>query len=179
MSSKKNSNSAVDLNIPYEQNEIQLKGIIGFAIGLTLLIVVTFGLMWALLGTLEDYWKTPDSEKNPMAMSDRERLPAEPRLQAAPGFGVESERGWVNLELQRPAAEYDELKKQWNETWELGHKDEKTGTMSVMPIEAAKEKFLAGNPKAKTEADAGEMLNSSRSYMTDASSGRVAGEKRR
>jgi hypothetical protein len=179
MSSKKHSKSAIDLNIPYEQNDIQLKGIIGFAIGLFLLIVVTFGLMWAFLGTLNDYWKMPDSEKNPMAMSDKERLPPEPRLQAAPGFGVESEKGWVNLELQKPAAEYLELKKQWEATWKHGQKDEKTGTVSVMPIEKAKEKFLAGNPKAKTEADAGEILKNSRSYVTDASSGRVAGEKRR
>ncbi len=179
MSSKKQSNSAVDLNIPYEQNEIQLKGIIGFAIGLTLLIVVTFGLMWALLGTLNDYWKIPDSEKNPIAMSDRERLPREPRLQAAPGCGVESEKGWVNVELQKPAAEYLELRKQWEDTWKHGRKDEKTGTMSVMPIETAKEKFLAGSPKAKAGPEADEMLRNSRAYVTDASAGRMAAEIRR
>jgi hypothetical protein len=179
MSSKKHSNSAVDLSIPYEQNEIQFKGIIGFAIGLVLLIVITFGLMWAFLGTLNDYWKIPDNEKNPMAMSDRERLPPEPRLQAAPGFGVESDRGWVNLELQKPAAEYQELKKQWEETWKHGRKDEKSGIMSVMPIEVAKEKFLAQNPKAKTGADTEETLKNSRSYFTDASAGRLAAEKRR
>ena len=179
MTSKKQSDSAIDLNIPYEQNEIQFKGIIGFTVGLFLLIVITFGLMWAFLGTLNDYWKVPDNEKNPMAMSDRERLPPEPRLQAAPGFGVDSEKGRVNLELQAPAAEYNELKKQWEDTWIHGRKDEKTGTMSMMPIDTAKEKFLAANPKAKTGPEAEEVLKNSRSYVTDASSGRLAAEKRR
>lgn len=179
MSSKKRSNSDIDLNIPYEQNEIQLKGIVGFTIGLVLLILVTFGLMWAFLGTLEDYWKVPDNQKNPIAMSDRERLPPEPRLQAAPGFGVESEKGWVNLELREPQAEYRELKKQWDDIWKNGIKDKKTGMVSVMPIETAKEKFLAGNPKATTGAEAEEVLKNSRSYFTDASAGRLAAEKRR
>ncbi|MBK8466706.1 MAG: hypothetical protein IPL32_12830 [Chloracidobacterium sp.] len=179
MSSKKHSDNAIDLNIPYEQNEIQFKGIVGFTIGLVLLIVITFGLMWAFLGTLNDYWKVPDSEKNPLAMSEKERLPPEPRLQAAPGFGVESEKGWVNMELQAPQSEYRELKKQWDEMWEHGRKDSKTGTVSVMPIETAKEKFLAGNPKAKAGAEAEETLKNSRSYVTDASAGRLAAEKRR
>ena len=47
--------ASADLNKPYEQNEIELKGIMGFGIGLFLLIVVTFGLMWAFLNVLNDY----------------------------------------------------------------------------------------------------------------------------
>ncbi len=179
MSSKKHTDKGIDLNIPYEQNEIQFKGILGFAIGLVLLIVITFALMWAFLGTLNDYWKMPDSEKNPMAMSDRERLPPEPRLQLAPGFGVESDRGWVNMELQAPATEYKELSRQWEEIWKHGRKDEKTGMMSVMPVEMAKEKFLTQNAKAKSGTEAEEFFKNSSSYFTDASSGRLAAEKRR
>lgn len=179
MSSAKHGNDAIDLNRPHEPNQIGFRGIIGFGIGLLLLIVITFGLMYAFLGTLKDYWKVPDNEKNPMAMSDRERLPPEPRLQLAPGFGVESEHGWVNLELQAPAAEYRELRKQWEETWKNGEIDEKTGVMSTMPVEMAKEKFLAANPKAKNGAEAEELYKNSRSFVTDASSGRLAAEKRR
>jgi hypothetical protein len=179
MSAKKHSDSAVDLNIPYEQNEIQLKGIIGFGIGLVLLIVITFGLMWALLGTLKDYWKVPDNEKNPIALSDKERLPPEPRLQLAPGFGVDSEHGRVNMELQAPAAEYNELKREWDETWKHGKKDEKTGIVTVMPIEAAKQKLLTQNVKARSGAETDEFFKNSRSFVTDASAGRLAAEKRR
>ncbi len=119
------------------------------------------------------------SGTNPLAMSDRERLPPEPRLQLAPGFGVESDHGWMNMELQAPAAEYHELRKQWEETWKHGRRDEKTGTISVMPVEMAKEKFLAQNPKAKSDPAADEAMKNSRSYFTDTSSGRLAAEKRR
>ncbi|MFT3746338.1 MAG: hypothetical protein QM785_18860 [Pyrinomonadaceae bacterium] len=178
MSSKKHTDTAVDLNKPYEENEIQMKGIIGFAAGLFLLIVITFGLMWAFLNVLKDYSKE-GQVKNPMAMSEKERLPPEPRLQAAPGFGVESEKGWVNMELGAPQAEYRELHKQWLKTWEEGSKDAKTGMVTMMPIDAAKEKLLSQNIKAKSGADAEKLLKESKMFISDSSAGRVASEKRR
>lgn len=179
MSAKKHSDNAVDLNIPYEQNEIQLKGIFGFAIGLFLLIVITFALMWAFLGALNDNARENAGPKNPLGKSDRERLPPEPRLQLAPGFGVESEKGWVNMELLPPAAEYNELKKQWDELWEHGQKDKKTGIVTIMPIETAKQRFLAENVKAKSGADAEMLLVDSRSIISDSSAGRLASESRK
>ncbi len=179
MSSKKHSATAVDLNVPYEQNEIQLKGIMGFAIGLFLLIVVTFGLMWALLNVLKDYSKENAGPENPMAMSDKEQLPPEPRLQAAPGFGVESEKGRINLELTTPQAEYRELTKQWAQMWEHGQKDEKTGVVTMMSIEMAKEAFLKQNVKARSGVDVENFSAGSRSFISDSSAGRVASEKRR
>jgi len=180
MSSKKHTDAAVDLNIPYEQNEIQLKGIFGFAIGLFLLIVITFGLMWILLyKVMPGLGMNADAEKNPMAMSDKEKLPPEPRLQLAPGFGVESDKGWVNMELGIPQAEYRELHRQWLETWEHGKKDEKTGAVTMMPIDEAKEKFLEQKVKAKSGPEAEIFLANSRSFISDSSAGRVASEKRR
>ena len=179
MSTKKHSDTAGGLNIPYEENEIQLKGILGFAIGLVLLIVITFALMWAFLGTLKDYWKENDSDKNPMTLSDRERLPPEPRVQLAPGFGVESDKGRVNMELLPPSAEYRELRKQWEEIWKHGRRDEKTGVMSIMPVEMAKEKFLAQNVKAKAGQEAEDISKNARSLISDSSAGRMASEKRR
>ena len=179
MSSKKHEITAADLNKPYEENEVGLKGIFSFAIGLFLLIVITFGLMAAFMKVLKDYSKENQGPENPMAMSDRERLPPEPRLQLAPGFGVEAEKGRVNMELQAPSAEYNELKKQWAGIWEHGRKDEKTGMVTIMPIEEAKEKFLAQNAKAKSGAEAEEFFKNSRGFVSDSSAGRLASEKRR
>ena len=179
MSSKKHTDTATDLNIPYEQNEIQLKGIFGFAVGLFLLIVITFGLMWALLNVLKDYSKENADPVNPMAMKDKDRLPPEPRLQLAPGFGVESDTGWVNMELGAPQAEYRELHRQWLSMWEHGKKDARTGAVTMMPIDEAKEKFLEQNVKAKTGADAESLYANSRSFISDSSAGRVASDKRR
>jgi hypothetical protein len=176
MATKKHTDTVAELNKPYEENEIQLKGIFSFAVGLVLLIVVTFGLMWAMLGVLEDYFKSDTT--NPMAMSDKERLPPEPRLQLAPGFGVESDKGKVNMELGIPQAEYRELRKQWDELLEHGRKDAKTGMMSVMPIDEAKEKFLKQNVKAKSGADAEAALAASREFVSEAGAGRTSQKRR-
>lgn len=165
-------------NLPYEENEIRLKGIIYFAVGLVLLIVVTFGLMWSLLRVLRDYRSENLGQQNPMAMNEKERLPAEPRLQMAPGFGVDTERGRVNLELSYPQSEYRVIREEWDKELEKGQKDPATGSYSVLPIDQAKDKVLEGNPKVKAGSDPA-ILEQSRMYITDASSGRVLGEKRR
>src|ERR1700731_1924671 len=126
MSSKEHRDTMADLNKPYEENDIQLKGILGFGVGLFLLIVVTFALMAALLKVLKDYRTESDGPNEPMIMSEKERLPPEPRVQLAPGFGVDAESGRMNMELVAPSAEYHEMKREWTELWEKGRKDEKT-----------------------------------------------------
>ncbi len=180
MSSTKHENSAPDFNKAYEENEIGLKGIFSFAIGLFLLIVITFGLMWAFLNVLKDKAKQDDADaRNPMMMTEKERLPPEPRVQLAPGFGIDSDKGRVNLELMAPGAEYIEYKKQQEQLWEHGRKDEKTGMVTVMPIDQAKEKFLEQKVKAKSGPEAEEFFKNSRGFISDSSAGRLASEKRR
>lgn len=179
MGSAKHEKSFVDYDQPYEQNVVGLKGVIYFGVGLVMLIVITFALMWVLLNVFQDDAEEEKDRSGPMAMSDRERLPPEPRLQAAPGFGVESENGRVNLELSAPQSEYAELHRQYVETWEHGTKDAKTGAVSSMPIDMAKEKFLEQGAKAKSGPEAEQNVLRSRMYFTDASSGRRAALKRR
>jgi hypothetical protein len=179
MGSTKHEKSFVDFEQPYEQNIIGLKGIFYFGIGLFLLIVITFGLMWALLSVFEDDAKAAKKSDNPMAMSETDRLPPEPRVQAAPGFGVESPDGRVNLELREPQAEYRELQKQWKEIWEHGQKDPHSGAVTAMSLKEAKEKFLSEGVKAKSGPEAEQGAMASRMYFSDASSGRRASEKRR
>jgi hypothetical protein len=163
----------------YEQNIVGLRGIIYFGVGLLLLIVITFALMWALLKVFADQSAKDNGQRSPLALSDRERLPPEPRLQLAPGWAVQSGNGVVNLELAQPGAEYTELHKEWIQMWEKGVRDEKTGVTSKLPIDQAKEKFLEQNVKARSDDASKTELNDSRLYITDSSSGRVASEKRR
>ena len=165
-------------NLPYEENEIRLKGIIYFWIGLVALIVVTFGLMWAFINVLRQYNTEGQPKAGPLAMTDKERLPPEPRLQLAPGFGIDTDKGRQNLELMAPASEYRVFRDEWTRLWEDGQKDPKTGAIVILPIDQAKEKVLASNPKVAPNTDP-DMLMKSRMYVTDESSGRVAGEKRR
>ncbi len=175
MASKKHTDTAVDLNKPYEENDIKLNGILGFGVGLTLLIVITFGLMWGLLyQVLPGMGMNAGATPNPMSMTEIERLPPEPRLQGAPGFGVDSDNGRVNMELGAPQAEYWELERQWKEVWQNGRKDAATGTVTVMPIEEAKQKLLTQNVKAKSGPEAEKLLKASKQVISDASSGRMA-----
>ncbi len=141
-----------------------------------LLLVVSFGLMWALQNVLEDNAKVTKDDISPMMMRDKERLPPEPRLQAAPGFGVESQKGYVNLELKAPQSEYRELRKQWEDAWANGQKDPKTETVVTMSIADAKAKFLEQNGGTDQTSD---VLNKNRMVISDSSAGRLASEMRR
>lgn len=179
MGATRHEKSFVDFEKGYEQNIIGLKGIIYFAGGLFLLIVITFALMWSLLRVMRDQAEETKGAVGPMVMSEKESLPPEPRLQAAPGFGVESQDGRVNLELRAPQAEYRELRAQWDEILKKGEVDPKTGTQITMPIDEAIDRFVGQNPKAKSGEDAVKAFENSRLYVTDASAGRVASLKRR
>jgi hypothetical protein len=182
MGSTKHEKSFVDYDKPYEQNLIGMRGIIYFGVGLFLLIVVTFGLMWALQNVMEDEAAKSKDAKSPLALSEQEKLPpAEgPRLQTAPGFGVSGPNGPVNLELKAPQSEYRELHKQWEELWENGQKDEKTNAFVSLPIDEAKKKLLAdGGPKAKTGEEAEKTLEETRTFVSYSSSGRTRTDRRR
>jgi hypothetical protein len=179
MAGKKHTPEVSDLDKPYEPNEIGLSGIIKFGAGLFVLIVVTFGLMWVLYGVLEQNAVERFGTADPMALSDKEQLPPEPILQVAPGFKVDTSEGRVNLELAPPAAEYEELRKVWDDQIEHGQKHPVTGTVISMPIEQAKTIYLGLEKKAKSGPEVEKLAEKSRKFVSDASSGRVASDLRR
>ena len=153
--------------------------IVYFGIGLLLLIVITFALMWALLKVLADDATNNAGPTPPLMQNERERLPPEPRLQLEPGWGVETGNGTVNLELAQPGAEYTIVREQWDQMSKNGVRDPKTGVTSMLPIDQAKQKFLEQNVKARNDEASQQEWNNSRMYFSDASSGRIASEKRR
>ncbi|MDM7922824.1 MAG: hypothetical protein QUS14_11035 [Pyrinomonadaceae bacterium] len=179
MERTKHDVTEADVDLGYERNDIQVKGIVYFTVGLAILIVITFALMWALYGVLEQNAQDSQGPKNPMQLSQAQRLPAEPRLQGAPGFGVDGPDGRINLELTAPQSEYWELEKQWKEAWEKGTKDKATGTVISLPIEEAKKKVLEQNLKARSGPEVEKLAVESRKYYTDASAGRLAAEIKR
>ncbi|HEX8639159.1 MAG TPA: hypothetical protein VF692_13910 [Pyrinomonadaceae bacterium] len=183
MSKTRHEKSFVDYDKPYEQNLIGLRGIIWFAGGLILLIVITFGLMLVLLNFMEAQARESKDETSPLMMTDKERLPPEPRLQAAPGFGVDSEQGRVNLELRAPQSEYWELREQWENQLRNGQRDPHSGSVVTMPVDQAKDRYVqqsGQNAAANQNADGQkneEEMTKSRMYASDSSSGRVLNEK--
>ena len=186
MGKTRHEKSFVDFDKPYEQNIIGLRGIIYFGVGLFLLVVITFGLMALLLNVLDTQAVEADNaNRNPMMMSDTERLPPEPRLQAAPGFAVDTADGRrVNLELKHPQAEWEVLQEEYRKLWRDGQKAG-DGTYTVLPIDQAKERYLqqqqSGNTAAagaQNQPQGGEnTLEQSRMFVSDSNAGRLATEK--
>lgn len=168
-------------NRPYEQNLIGLRGIVFFGVGLFLLIVVTFALMWAFQSVLEDNAAAVDAkQKQPMSLKGDEKLPPEPRLQAAPGFKVDGPNGPVNLELTIPQAEYREIKKMTDDVLKNGQKV--NDTVVVMPIEEAEKQLLEQVGKS-VAVRAGEKtdkaIEEATTFFSYASSGRKKIDKRK
>ena len=168
----------------YEKNLIGLRGIVFFGIGLFILIVVSFALMWAFKVVLEENWAAIDEEqKQPLGLVGEERLPPEPRLQGAPGFGVDSPNGRVNLELTIPQAEYRELEKIWNGWLRDGKRDPSNPDLVIAkPIEEAKAELLKQHQQ-KSLSREGDLtvgaIEEVSSFYSYASSGRVRADKRK
>lgn len=180
MGKTKHEKSFVDFDKPYEQNIVGLRGVIYFAVGLFLLVVITFGLMALLLNVLDaEAEKTDNADRNPMQLSEQDRLPPEPRLQSAPGFGIDTKDGRVVLELRNPQAEWEVLQEEDKDIWENGRKSE-NGQYTILPIDQAKEEFLKQAEKTETAQKGQENIwEESRMFMSDSNAGRLATEKRR
>jgi hypothetical protein len=144
--------------------------------------------MWGTFRFLNSQEQQAEPKPGPMAMTEEERLPPEPRLQSAPGFGVKTEDGqWVPLENREPQAEYVELRKQWDQklyckepaqdahtTTASDHgtaKSAETHKEPCVPIDEAIQKLMEKGLPSRTTA-AGEDID----LPTAASSGRVTGK---
>jgi hypothetical protein len=112
-----------------------------------------------------------------MALQPKDRLPPEPRLQAAPGFQLKLESGeTVSLEKLGPQEEYRVLRRQWNENLKTGLKDQSGNTVG-MPIEEAMKKIVSQGLPTRAKGPAGKLNDYAISMPTAVSSGRET-EKR-
>ena len=173
-------------DVTHEASDVDVPGVLKFVLGLTVMTVAVFVLMW---GLFRFFYMETEKEPNPgpMAMTEEERLPPQPRLQAARGFGVTLEDGeTVNLEMREPEAEYRVVREQWerqlkcpaeSETHSTGGATEtgaKIDTKTIpgcLPIDQAMEKVLeAGLPSRKQDGASGD---AGLKLPTAASSGRM------
>lgn len=172
-----------NLDVKHETSDVNVGGILKFVVALTIFGIIVNVLMWGMFRVFNAQETKKEPPKGPMAMTEKERLPPEPRLQAAPGFGVKLANGeWVPLDTKEPEAEYKVLREQWERQLycrgsEAKHADELARLNSgCLPIDAAIEQlFQGGGLPVRSPADSG---NSSEiSLPTAASSGRVTGMK--
>ena len=183
-----------NVDVTHEASDVNIGGILKFVVGLTIFGIIVNVLMWGMFRFFNAEEATKEPKPGPMAMTKEERLPPEPRLQAAPGFGVKLQNGqWVPLEKSEPQAEYRVLRDQWerqlnckdNDYKHVGEKngDKKHGEEpdvarrpACMPIDTALDKLFEGKgpPVRAQETNSG---NPSIALPTAASSGRVTGAK--
>ena len=101
-------------DVTHEASDVSVSGVAKFVLALTILGVVVFVLMWGMFRLLNAQETEKEPPAGPMAMKPAERLPPDPKLQAAPGFGVKLKNGeWVPLDKREPEAEYNVLRSQW------------------------------------------------------------------
>jgi len=167
-----------NVDVTHEMSDVNVPAILKFVAGLVVMTIAVYLLMWLLfdLFNAKEVKKEEASPAGPMAMTEQESLPPEPRLQSAPGFGVKLENGqWVTLEKQEPQAEYRVLREQWNSVLKVGPKDQ-SGRIVGLPIEQAMQKVLEGQglPARRQESGPDEKKDYAISVPTAASSGRVA-----
>src|SRR5258708_7593089 len=74
-----------NVDVTHEVSDVYISGIAKFVVGLSILMIASFLLMWVMFRAFDARVKEP--QRSPMALGDKERLPPEPRLQGAPGFG--------------------------------------------------------------------------------------------
>src|ERR1044072_2939458 len=82
-----------NIDVTHEESDVYIGGIARFVLGLFVLIVVSFVLIWAMVRMLESRPHQGEKPPSPMALTDKERLPPEPRLQSAPGFAEQLDQG--------------------------------------------------------------------------------------
>ena len=164
-----------NVEVTHETSDINVRAVLTFAAVLTM-ATIAVGLGIVLLFNFFNAQQAKEPKPGPMAR-DKERLPPEPRLQAARGFGVKLENGQtVSLELAAPQEEYRVLRRQWEENLRTGLKDQ-SGNVVGMPIDKAMEKVVSEGLPSSVKGSGGKLIDYAISIPTAASSGRET-EKR-
>jgi hypothetical protein len=132
-----------NVEVTHETSDVSVRGVGTFVLVLTIATIVISLGMW-LLFRYFDAQEAKERRPGPMALSQDERLPPEPRLQAAPGFQVTLENGQkVELENKPPQAEYWTLREEWEKELRGELKDQ-NGNQVAIPIDQAIDQVVSG-----------------------------------
>jgi hypothetical protein len=177
-----------NIDVTHEASDVNVGGIVKFVIGLTVFAIVVQVLMWGMFRFFNSQEVGKEPAAGPMAMTEQERRPPDPKLQSAPGFGVKLEDGlWLPLENREPQAEYRALREQWEhqlncDRGETYSSIERFNLRSCTPIAEAMQKVLEGKGLPSRPPAATDQGGPTKDYGIDmptaASSGRMT-EKRR
>lgn len=160
-----------NVEVTHETSDINVRAVLTFAIVLTVsTFVIAFGLRY--LFKFFNQQEAKASRPGPMALTQKERLPPEPRLQGAPGFQITLEDGQTrNLERGAPQSEYMILRQQWEENLRTGLKDQ-SGNVVGIPIDAAIDKVVSEGLPSSVKGAPRKLSDYATSMPTAQSSGR-------
>jgi hypothetical protein len=166
-----------NVEVTHEVSDIDVNGVLKFVVALTILTAAVYVGMLLMFRQFQSQAQA-EPKPGPMALSKAERLPPEPRLQGAPGFGITLGDGSkVNLETKEPQAEYRALLAQWEQELKGEFKDA-LGNPRTIPISEAMKQVVSGEGlPSRTKAAPTKLEDYAISVPTAASSGRVS-EKR-
>jgi hypothetical protein len=159
-------------DVMHEESDVSVRGVGTFVGALAAGMIVICVLMVGMYKAFE--WQVHREEsreqRSPMARDENERLPPEPRLQAARGFRSLDDSK-LNFELQHPQAEWEALQRKWEfELRNAGAPDPNTQTRRI-PIEDAK-KALLGQGLPARQPPQGAQLQSGIDIPSYSSAGR-------
>ena len=169
-----------NVDVTHEMSDVNVAAILKFLGGLTVMTIAVYLLMWGMFRMLYSREETKEPQASPLAMTSKERLPPEPRLQSAPGFaeGLEKEAGAKegsesagSATPKDPLWEINLLREHWTAILDQGVKDQ-SGKVVVLPINDAKKELLRQGLPVRANA-----TGESDFAPTAASSGREAAER--
>ncbi len=132
-----------NMDVAHEESDVAVGPIAKFVVALFIFAVVICVSMLLLFNFFERRAKESERRPSPLARTGAETLPPEPRLQAAPGFGVDAPGGpRRDLQLTEPQAEMKVVREIWErELSTYGWADQSAGTVRI-PIERAMQMYL-------------------------------------
>ena len=166
-----------NVDVTHETSDVNVPALLKFVLALTIMTAVAFVLMLFLFRFINTQEGNKEPPAGPMAMSEQESLPPEPRLQSAPGFAADLASSVGDADSKKPRDplwEIRVLREQWERELREGAKDQSGRTLG-MPIDAAMRQFVA---EQSAKASASQSPPGGNGYgdllPTAASSGRVS-----
>ncbi len=140
-----------NVDVTHEASDVSVSGLLKFVVALSVMTALVALLMWGLFRFFNQQESEREPPKGPMAMTEAERLPPEPRLQSAKGFGVKLEDGkWVPLELSEPQAEFRVLYQQWQNQLHCQKDEHATTDHRATPVQQATDQHATTDLHATT-----------------------------
>src|SRR5437763_2366865 len=137
-------------DVAHEESDVAVRPLLWFVGGLTAFTIVVCVVVLLMFMYFQRREESQELAASPLARQGAERLPPEPRLQLAPGFGVTNDEGkFRDLSYQaktdhvpQSQSEYLVVREEWRrELEDYGWADQQAGTVRV-PVEQAMKLYL-------------------------------------